>query len=294
MMLVSIKVEKDKVLYFNPNKLSLKQGDKVIIFSDKRERIVEVISDPKEIDERKLPYKVGRVLRVATQQDIKEVEQLEKRKREIIQMSNDLKNKHKLDMKFVDVEYGPEANKITISFVCEDRVDFRELVKDLATELKLRIELKQIGVRDQAKSIGALGPCGKECCCKQYLNDFDKVSIKMAKTQGLSLNPTKISGVCGRLMCCLGYENEYYSEMNALMPRLNSTVTTPDGEGTVIYNAILKQKVTVRISKDDSVKVNEYELRDITFKKRDNPPHSGGKNCPKHAHEKKRGEKTNG
>jgi cell fate regulator YaaT (PSP1 superfamily) len=142
-------------------------------------------------------------------------------------------------------------------------VDFRELVKDLASQLHLRIELRQIGIRDQAKIIGGIGFCGKECCCKKYLNDFDKVSIKMAKTQGLSLNPTKISGICGRLMCCLSYESDFYSEIAVKMPKLNARVKTKDGIGSVVYNNLLKQKVTVKIEEANEIKINEYDLNEI-------------------------------
>jgi cell fate regulator YaaT (PSP1 superfamily) len=163
----------------------------------------------------------------------------------------------------VDVSFTLEGNKVVISYVCEDRVDFRELVKDLASQLKVRVELRQIGIRDQAKMVGGIGFCGKECCCKKYLNDFDKVSIKMAKTQGLSLNPTKISGICGRLMCCLAYENEFYSEISVKMPKINSRIKTKDGIGTNIYNNLLKQKVTVKIEKDNDITITEYDLADI-------------------------------
>ena len=145
----------------------------------------------------------------------------------------------------------------------------------MAGILKQRIELRQIGIRDQAKIVGGIGSCGKEVCCRQFLNDFDKVSIKMAKTQGLSLNPTKISGVCGRLMCCLAYENEYYSEINKIMPKLNSRVKTKDGEGTVIYNNLLKQKVTVKFVNDKDTKINEYALSEISFTKSDKKENNG-------------------
>jgi cell fate regulator YaaT (PSP1 superfamily) len=174
-------------------------------------------------------------------------------------------------MKLVDVTFTIDGSKVIINYVCEDRVDFRELVKDLASQLKLRIELRQIGIRDQAKIVGGIGFCGKECCCKKYLNDFDKVSIKMAKTQGLSLNPTKISGICGRLMCCLSYENDFYSEISAQMPKLNSRVKTKDGIGSVVYNNLLKQKVTVKVENDNEIKVMEYDLTDIEVLPKINP-----------------------
>ena len=180
-------------------------------------------------------------------------------------------------MKLVDASYTLDGSKVIINYVCEDRVDFRELVKDLASQLKVRIELRQIGIRDQAKKIGGIGFCGKECCCKKYLNDFDKVSIKMAKTQGLSLNPTKISGICGRLMCCLSYENEFYAEASSKMPKLNARVKTPDGVGSVIYNNILKQLVTVKIENDNDTKINEYTLDQIVIVPKDNAPFKNNK-----------------
>ena len=199
-------------------------------------------------------------VRLATNEDMVKMESLKKNIPSIMSTTKKLIEKYKLEMKLVDVSFTLDGTKVIISYICEDRVDFRELVKDLAYELKLRIELKQIGVRDQAKSLGGIGLCGKECCCKEYLNDFDKVSVKMAKVQGLSLNPTKISGLCGRLMCCLAYENENYVELSAKMPKMNSTVKTPDGIGTVVYNNILKQKVSVKIDNNGDIKINEYDL----------------------------------
>ena len=206
---------------------------------------------------------VSKVIRIATENDIKNAKELEKQVPKIFSVTNELIAKYKLEMKLVSVSFTLDGSKVIINYVCEDRVDFRELVKDLASQLRLRIELRQIGIRDQAKIIGGIGFCGKECCCKKYLNDFDKVSIKMAKTQGLSLNPTKISGICGRLMCCLSYENDFYSEISTKMPKLNAKVKTKDGIGTVVYNNILKQKVTVRIEGDNEIKIGEYEIGDI-------------------------------
>ena len=203
-------------------------------------------------------------VRVATEYDKRKMEHLNKNIPNVTEITNKLIKKYKLEMKLVDVSYTLDGSKVIISYICEDRVDFRELVKDLAFELKLRIELKQIGVRDQAKTLGGIGLCGKECCCKEYLNDFDKVSVKMAKVQGLSLNPTKISGLCGRLMCCLAYENETYMKLSENMPKLNSRVKTQDGEGVVVYNNLLKQMVSVKIDNNGDIKVIEYELKDIT------------------------------
>jgi len=202
-------------------------------------------------------------IRIATSDDLAKMEKLKKNIPNVLNITNKLIEKYNLDMKLVGATYTLDGSKVIISYICEDRVDFRELVKDLAYELKLRIELKQIGVRDQAKSLGGIGLCGKECCCKQYLNDFDKVSVKMAKVQGLSLNPTKISGLCGRLMCCLAYENENYVEMSSKMPKINSKVKTKDGVGSVVYNNLFKQLVSVKIDNNGDIKINEYELSEI-------------------------------
>ena len=206
---------------------------------------------------------VKSIVRVATEQDLKTAKDQEKQFPRITKITNDLIDKYKLEMKLVNVSLTLDGTKVIINYVCEDRVDFRDLVKDLASQLKLRIELRQIGIRDQAKIIGGIGFCGKECCCKKYLNDFDKVSIKMAKAQGLSLNPTKISGICGRLMCCLAYENEFYADISAKMPKLNSRVKTKDGIGIAVYNNLLKQKVTVKIDAGNEIRVAEYDLTEI-------------------------------
>ncbi|MBQ4558362.1 MAG: stage 0 sporulation protein [Clostridia bacterium] len=206
-------------------------------------------------------------VRRADEADISKYTKLNERACEVKDLAKNLAQKYNSDMKIVDVEFTLDGNKVIISFVCEDRVDFRDLVKDLAAQLKLRIELRQIGIRDQAKLVGCMGICGKECCCSQYLNDFDKVSIKMAKNQNLSLNPTKISGTCGRLMCCLSYENETYVELAKTCPKINAKVQTPDGDGTVISNNILKQTSLCRIEKGDDIKVSEYSVSDIKAKK---------------------------
>lgn len=221
------------------------------------------------------------LIRLATDEDIKKSEELKKQEKRVVSITNELISKYKLDMKLVDVEFTLDGSKVIINYVCEDRVDFRELVKDLASQLKTRIELRQIGIRDQAKKIGGIGFCGKECCCKKYLNDFDKVSIKMAKTQGLSLNPSKISGICGRLMCCLSYENEFYSEINGKMPKINARVKTPDGVGTVIYNNLLNQVCTVRIENESDSKISEYTLDQLTvIPKENNQPKPTPKEKP--------------
>lgn len=239
--------------------LKLNNGDCVVVESVRGLELAGVTTCIKEDSQEE----VKSIIRVATEDDLKKMEELKESYPRIIKITNDLIQKYNLEMKLVDVSLTLDGSKVIINYVCEDRVDFRELVKDLASQLRLRIELRQIGIRDQAKIIGGIGFCGKECCCKKYLNDFDKVSIKMAKTQGLSLNPTKISGICGRLMCCLSYENDFYSEIATKMPKLNARVKTKDGVGSVVYNNLLKQKVTVRIEGDNEIKIGEYEIGDI-------------------------------
>ena len=183
------------------------------------------------------------------------------------QETKKLIKKYELEMKVSDVKVTLDKSKVAIFFTSENRVDFRELVKELAGIFKTRIELRQIGSRDETRAMGGFGPCGKECCCKQFLNDFEHVSIKMAKTQNLSLNPQKISGLCGRLLCCLGYENEHYAETNKLMPKVGSMVETPNGVGKVVYNDLLKRIVQVKLGDETSCEIKNFDLTEIKQKK---------------------------
>lgn len=265
MEVVGIKFKNNcKTYYFSPNGLKLNVGDKVVVETPNGNTLAEVSEANKQINPETLVAPLANVVRRATNSDIKTMEKLESRREEVLKTTKELILKHELDMKLVDCEFTLDGQKIVITYVCEDRVDFRELVKDLASKLKSRIELKQIGIRDQAKVVGGIGNCGEVCCCARYLNNFDKVSIKMAKTQNLSLNPTKISGVCGRLMCCLSYENEGYADLAKQMPKINSKVKTPDGNGTVVYNNILKKMSDVKMDGDDAV-IKTYALKDIKF-----------------------------
>ena len=257
--------EAGKVYTFMPID-GLEKGTRVVVETSRGKEIGFVATDVYEENEDNLILPLVSVSRIATEKDLAKMDELNKKHTKAIEETNKLIKKYNLDMKVVDASFTLDGQKVIIDFVCEDRVDFRDLVKDLATVLKMRIELRQIGIRDQAKLVGGIGECGRECCCKKYLNDFDKVSIKMAKVQGLSLNTSKISGICGRLMCCLAYENDYYNEINAKMPKLNSRVTTKDGEGTVVYNNLLKQTVTVKFVSDDAVKMEEYPLEEIAVK----------------------------
>ena len=256
-----------KIFNFKSLYENVEIGTKVVVETSRGLEIGVVATDVVEEKKENITEPLMPVVRIATKKDLSKMESLLSKKQEITDVTNGLIEKYKLDMKIVDVEFTLDSQKVIISFVCEDRVDFRELVKDLASVLKQRIELRQIGIRDQAKVVGGIGNCGKEVCCKQFLNDFDKVSIKMAKTQNLSLNPVKISGVCGRLMCCLSYENDFYNEMNSKMPRINSQVKTKDGVGTVVYNDLFKEKVTVKFLNDGDTKISEYDLKDVEFDK---------------------------
>jgi len=246
---------------------SVKEADNFVIESSRGIFVVpfvRFVSDTVEINSD------VKFVRVATEEDINKAKTLNEKVKSVKEITTKLITKNKCEMKVVDVDFTLDDSKVIISFVCEDRVDFRELVKDLAQELKHRIELRQIGVRDQARSLGCMGICGKECCCKQYLNDFDKVSIKMAKTQNLSLNPTKISGTCGRLMCCLAYENDTYAELGKNCLKVGSKVVTPDGNGTILSNNILKQTALCRVEKGDDIKVQEYSVDNIKPRRENN------------------------
>ena len=267
---VGVKFNNNSKIYYFEGIDGLNVGDYVVVNTDNGHELAKVVLDNKTIDESAMEQEIKQVVRVATYKDLAKIEQLRAKKDEVIATASDLVKKYKLDMKVVDVDYTLDSNKTTVFFVCEDRVDFRDLVKDLAGVLKTRVELRQIGIRDHAKRIGGLGPCGKECCCSQYLNDFDKVSVKMAKTQGLSLNPTKISGTCGRLMCCLAYENDYYAKVNEKMPKLNSYVSTPKGNGVVVYNDLLKELVSVKREVGDGVVIDVFTPSEVKVLNKDN------------------------
>lgn len=253
-----------KIYYFFPNNIKCKAGDRVVVnyqeallvgnvvFGEKLVDIADLVSEP-----------ISNVVRIASAADIKKVEANKQKEEDAVKFCKQKVKELKLDMKVVDAVYSLDGSKIIIDFTAEERVDFRELLKELAAKLKTRIELKQIGQRDEVKIKGGIGPCGEECCCKRFLNDFEHVTVKMAKNQGLSLSPTKISGLCGRLMCCLGYENPQYEEILKKMPKINSLVKTPDGEGTAVYNDVLRQTVTVKIVKGEDLLLNAYSIEDI-------------------------------
>ena len=255
-----------KIYYFLPGGIEFKEGDHVIVETARGTEYGEVVIPEKEVDEKDIVAPLKQVIRKAGPKDDKKVEENKEKENEAFEICEKKIASHGLQMKLIDVEYTFDNSKIVFYFTADGRIDFRELVKDLASVFKTRIELRQIGVRDETKMMGGLGPCGRACCCSYFLGDFSPVSIKMAKEQNLSLSPTKISGLCGRLMCCLKYEHEHYYETRKRMPRQGSTVMTPDGKGIVIDNNAITEKVRVKITlPDESIDVKTFSLSDVKF-----------------------------
>ncbi len=252
-----------KLYYFSPGTLLPSAGDAVIVETLRGMEYAEAVMGVHEVDESDLIMPLKRVLRIASSDDYAHHQQNLAREQEAFQVCRQKIEEHKLDMKLVKVEYTFDRNKLTAYFTSNGRVDFRTLVKDLAAVFRTRIELKQIGVRDEAKMLGGLGICGRPLCCSQWLGDFQPVSIKMAKEQSLSLNPTKISGVCGRLMCCLQYEQSQYEKTRKTLPHIGKDVITPDGRGQVIDINVLKETVKVRIAKGNDSEYKEYPASDV-------------------------------
>jgi len=253
-----------KVYYFDPDGIWPRPGDNVIVETARGVEFGEVVTGSRTVNDAQIVTPLKKVVRVATQEDIQRAENNERREKEAFQICQERIARHKLDMKLVSVEYTFDNNKIIFYFTANGRVDFRDLVKDLASVFKIRIELRQIGVRDEAKMLGGLGSCGRQICCRAFLGDFQPVSIKMAKEQNLSLNPTKISGQCGRLMCCLKYEQDNYDQVLKRLPRVGRDVVTPDGVGVISEINCIREKVRVRIRvDDDSYDVREYDIDDV-------------------------------
>lgn len=248
-----------KLYYFNPGNLWPTAGDSVIVETSRGIEYAQCVMGTHEVSEESISSPLKKVIRVANEEDAEKNRVNLESEKDIHRVCQQKIAEHKLDMKLVKVEYTFDRNKLIAYFTSNGRVDFRGLVKDLAAVFKTRIELKQIGVRDEAKILGGLGSCGRPLCCSSFLGDFQPVSIKMAKEQSLSLNPTKISGVCGRLMCCLKYEQDQYERARKLLPHIGRDVHTPDGRGTVVELNPLKESVKVRISKgQDSYEYKEF------------------------------------
>ena len=252
-----------KLYFFDPGELWPTPGDYVLVETSRGIEFGEVVTGIKEIDDSTLQSPLKPVVRIASAEDIQHNKDNKAAQREAYQVCQKKIAEHKLDMKLVSVEYTFDNSKILFYFTANGRVDFRSLVKDLAGVFKTRIELRQIGVRDEAKMLGGLGVCGRPICCGTFLGDFQPVSIKMAKEQNLSLNPTKISGVCGRLMCCLKYEQDQYEATRKKMPKVGKEVITPDGPGVVWDLNIIKETVKVRIQKGDSSELKDYPMEEV-------------------------------
>lgn len=259
-----------KIYFFSPGKLEIKRGDQVIVETARGVEFGNVVSGPKEVADDEIAQPLKAVIRVATDEDRKTEEKNRKKEKEAFDICLEKIHKHGLEMKLIDAEYTFDNNKVLFYFTADGRIDFRELVKDLAAVFRTRIELRQIGVRDETKIRGGIGVCGRELCCHTYLSEFAPVSIKMAKEQNLSLNPSKISGVCGRLMCCLTNEEETYEELNSHLPSIGDYVTTPEGlKGEVSSLSVLRQQVKVIVSlENDEKEIREYKVDELKFKPR--------------------------
>ncbi len=250
--------ESGKIYYFDPQNTQLEKGQSVIVETSRGIECGKVAVSNRQISQASLTSPLKKLVRIANEQDLKKAEQLRKQEEQAKEIWEKKLKAHKLEMTLVDVEYTFDSQKLIFYFTAEGRVDFRDFVKDLATVFKTRIELRQIGVRDEAKQIGGLGVCGRPFCCKTFLDDFQQVSIKMAKEQNLSLNSVKISGTCGRLMCCLRYENEVYEQESKKTPRTDTLVMTPDGRGVVTENNVLKGTCKVRLDSKPDLAPTEY------------------------------------
>ncbi len=250
-----------KVYYFDPNQFDISENEFVIVETVRGIEYGKVVITKKQVDENDVVLPLKKVIRIANENDRTVVEENKHAAKEAYQVCQQKVGEHKLDMKLVDVEYTFDRNKIIFYFTADGRIDFRELVKDLAAIFRTRIELRQIGVRDEAKMLGGIGPCGRMLCCSTFLGDFEPVSIKMAKDQNLSLNPAKISGLCGRLMCCLKYENDEYEAAKEQLPDLDQRIQTPHGLGRVIGLNILERLIQVELV--DKERIVEYTLDEL-------------------------------
>ncbi|MCI8666197.1 MAG: stage 0 sporulation family protein [Dorea sp.] len=259
-----------KIYFFAPGKYEINTGDKVIVETARGVEFGSVVTGPKEVEDDKITQPLKSVIRIATQEDIRKEEKNREKEKEAFGICLEKIRKHGLEMKLIDAEYTFDNNKVLFYFTADGRIDFRELVKDLASVFRTRIELRQIGVRDETKIRGGIGICGRPLCCHTYLTEFAPVSIKMAKEQNLSLNPSKISGVCGRLMCCLTNEEETYEELNSRLPTNGDRVTTPDGlKGDVQSVNVLRQLVKVIVTlENDEKEIREYKAKELRFKSR--------------------------
>lgn len=277
-----------KIYFFSPGELEIKQGEYVIVETARGIEYGRVVSGPKEVSDDEVVQPLKSVIRIANEQDKKTVEKNKEKEKEAFKICLEKIRKHNLQMKLIDVEYTFDNNKVLFYFTADGRVDFRELVKDLAAVFRTRIELRQIGVRDEAKMLGGMGICGRKLCCNTFLSEFAPVSIKMAKEQNLSLNPTKISGVCGRLMCCLKNEQETYEYLNSKLPNVGEKLKTKDGVvGEVQRVDVLRQKVKLIVEDENGDKeIQEYKIDDLLMRKK---KPQGCQGCSKGCNNKNQG-----
>lgn len=258
-----------KIYFFDPGKLNIKRGNHVIVETARGIEYGTVVGDAREVEDDKVIQPLKPVLRIATERDDEQEAANKIKEKDAFKICLEKIQKHGLEMKLIDAEYTFDNNKVLFYFTADGRIDFRELVKDLAAVFKTRIELRQIGVRDETKILGGIGICGRELCCHSHLSEFVPVSIKMAKEQNLSLNPTKISGVCGRLMCCLKHEEETYEELNRRLPGVGDHVTTEDGlKGEVSSVNVLRQLVKVIVDVGDEKEIQEYKVEQLRFRRK--------------------------
>jgi len=256
--------ERGKIYYFDPGDIEAKQNDRVLVETVRGIELGTVVLGPKDVPAEKLVLPLKRVIRLATPEDLVVQEENRKKAQDAMETARQKIADHGLEMRLVDAEYTFDGSRVVFYFTADGRVDFRELVKDLASSLRTRVELRQIGVRDQAKLTGGIGSCGRPLCCATFMNDFLPVSIKMAKEQNLSLNPTKISGTCGRLLCCLRFECEHYEDAKSTLPAVGAIVLTPEGEGKVVAQNALKCSLSVEL---EGGKIQEFPVEEVEEKK---------------------------
>lgn len=255
-----------KIYYFDPGDLIIDLNQNVIVETARGIEFGLVVVPNREVDESEIVAPLKKVIRIASEEDVDHAQENDRKEKDAFNICLQKINDHKLEMKLIDVEYTFDNNKVLFYFTADGRVDFRELVKDLASVFKTRIELRQIGVRDESKMLGGIGICGRVLCCNSFLGEFQPVSIKMAKEQSLSLNPTKISGTCGRLMCCLKYEQEAYEDLLARVPKVGAIVETPEGQGTVVEIVLLKEILKVKLDLGKESELREYNFKDGEIK----------------------------
>ena len=252
-----------KIYFFDPQGIEIEKNEYIIVETAMGDEIGKVVIANREIDENKISSPLKKVIRKATDEDLESQKKYKEKEPEAFEICKQKIKKYNLEMNLTDVEYKFDGSKILFYFIADGRIDFRDLVKDLASVFKTRIELRQIGVRDEVKRIGGNGVCGRELCCCSFLDNFETVSIKMAKEQGIALNPSKISGNCGRLMCCLKYEQDVYSEKGARLPKVGAIVKTPSGEGVIEGVEILKEQVKVKIKDGEDYTYKKFDAKDI-------------------------------